>query len=358
MREELLQDVSQIAIKFGTGILTNEDNLPDEAQIEQLVNQVAALHRAKKEVILVSSGAVGAGMGALGLKKRPTLLPQLQACAALGQSQLVAKYQELFSRKKILTAQVLLTHEDLKDHDRHLNARNTLATLMSQRIVPIVNENDAVSFTELKFGDNDALSALVASLLPVDLLVILTTADGVIQGFGTPEATRIPVIEKIDRQIEAIARGTTSPTATGGMSTKIQAAKIASRSGIPTVIASGYRKQILKRILNGDDEGTLVRPSQAKLRGRKRWIAFFHHPLGQIEVDPGAKEALRENGKSLLSKGITAVRGEFQNGDVVSICDSEGTEFARGRATADASQIRSPETAPKVAVHRDNLVIL
>ncbi|KMW56060.1 Glutamate 5-kinase [Candidatus Rhodobacter oscarellae] len=306
----------------------------------------------------MSSGAVGAGMGALGLKKRPTPLPKLQACAALGQSQLVATYQEAFARKGILTAQVLLTHEDLKDHDRHLNARNTLATLMAEGIVPIVNENDAVSYTELKFGDNDALSALVASLLPVDLLIILTTADGVIKDFGTPQAQRLSVIEKIDRQIEALARGTQSITATGGMTTKIQAAKIATRSGIPTLIGSGRKKGILKKMLAGADEGTLILPSAAKLRGRKRWIAFFHHPDGQLVVDDGAKAALRKNGKSLLAKGVVRIEGEFQNGDIASICDADGTEFGRGMVSFDATEFREQRLQKDVLVHRNNLVIL
>ena len=358
MREEIFQNVSQIVIKFGTGILTDENNLPDPKQIEQLVNQVAALHRAKKEVIVVSSGAVGAGMGALGLKKRPTLLPQLQACAALGQSQLIATYQEYFAKKGILTAQVLLTHEDLKDHDRHLNARNTLATLMAQGIVPIVNENDAVSYTELKFGDNDALSALVASLLPVDLLVILTTAEGVIEHFGTAQAKRLSVIEKVDRHIESIARGTTAVTATGGMATKVLAAKIASRSGIATLIASGTKKHILKHMLAGKDEGTLILPTKAKLKGRKRWIAFFHKPLGSLVVDEGAKAALRENGKSLLAKGLIRTEGEFSKNDIVSICDAEGTEFGRGMAAFSSKQMSESEATGKVVVHRNNLVIL
>ena len=358
MREELPQNVSQIVIKFGTGILTDENNLPDLNQIEQLVNQVSALHRAKKGVIVVSSGAVGAGMGALGLKKRPTLLPQLQACAALGQSQLISTYQEYFAKKGILTAQVLLTHEDLKDHDRHLNARNTLATLMAQGIVPIVNENDAVSYTELKFGDNDALSALVASLLPVDLLVILTTAEGVIEGFGTPQAKRLSVIEKVDRHIEALARGTTSVTATGGMATKVLAAKIASRSGIATLIASGTKKHILKHMLAGKDEGTLILPGKTRLKGRKRWIAFFHNPLGQLVVDDGAKSALRENGKSLLTKGIVRLEGEFSSGDIVSICDLDGTEFGRGIVDFNAAELSAQQTPGKVVVHRNNLVIL
>lgn len=358
MREALLRGVCQIVIKFGTGILTDEKNLPDLKQIEQLVDQIATLHRAKREIILVSSGAVGAGMGALGLKNRPTWLPQLQACAALGQSQLIATYQEFFAKRQILTAQVLLTHEDLKDHDRHLNARNTLSTLLSQGIIPIVNENDAVSCTELKFGDNDALSALVACLLPVDLLIILTTAEGLIQHFGSADATRLKIIEKIDRQIQSMAGGTNRPSATGGMLSKIQAAKIASRSAIPTLIGCGRKPHILQNMLDAKDVGTLILPGTARLKGRKRWIAFFHHPLGQLIVDGGAKDALRENGKSLLSRGLVKVRGSFDKNDVVSICDLEGTEFGRGMVNLASSQLRAEPIAAKVIIHRNNMVIL
>lgn len=358
MRLEHLQNVSQIVVKFGTGILTDEDNFLDPSQMGQLVDQVALLYRDGKEVIVVSSGAVGAGMGVLGLKKRPVLLPQLQACAALGQSKLIAAYQALFAKKGILTAQVLLTHEDLQDHDRHLNARNTLSTLMGQGIVPIVNENDAVSFTELKFGDNDALSALVACLLPADLLIILTTAEGVIQGFGASESKRLCVVEKIDRRIESLSRGTQRSTAIGGMTSKIQAAKIASRAGIPTLIASGRNPRILSRLLAGEDEGTLILPAAAKLKGRKRWIAFFHRPQGKLIVDDGAKTALRENGKSLLSKGVIRAAGRFRKNEVVSICDLEGTEFGRGLAALDAPQFAKKPIPAKVAVHRDNMVIL
>lgn len=358
MRAELLQNVSQIVIKFGTGILTDDNNLPDSDQIKRLVKQVAALYRTDKEIILVSSGAVGAGMGALGLTKRPTMLPQLQACAALGQSKLIATYQEYFAQEGIQTAQVLLTHEDLKDHDRHLNARNTLTTLLNLGIIPIVNENDAVSYTELKFGDNDALSALVACLLPVDLLIILTTADGVIKNFGQPDAQRLSVIEKVDREIESLASGTTSVTATGGMTTKVQAAKIASRVGIATLIGPGRKHDVLERMLNAEDEGTLILPATTRLKGRKRWIAFYHHPLGQLIVDNGAKEALRENGKSLLSKGIIRTEGTIEKDTIVSICDSEGTEFGRGMIGLEADQVIDSETPGKVVVHRNNLVIL
>ena len=308
--------------------------------------------------MLVTSGAVGAGMGALGYEKRPSELAELQACAAVGQSRLMAIYEKLFAAHGLIVAQVLLTHDDLEHHERHLNARNTLVTLLGRGVVPIINENDAVSFTEIKFGDNDKLSALVASLLPADLLVILTTVDGVIENFGKANPRTISVIETIDDAIEEMAGGTDSATAVGGMASKIQAAKIVVRSGIPLVIASGKKKQVLARVLAREDEGTLFVAQPTKLQGRKRWIAFFHHPKGALFVDDGAKKALREAGKSLLPPGVARCEGEFAAGDVVRICDLNGTEFARGIAKFGAEEIRGRKLARVELVHRDDLVIL
>jgi len=308
--------------------------------------------------VLVTSGAVGAGMGALGYEKRPNELAELQACAAVGQSRLMATYAELFARHGLDVAQVLLTHDDLEHHERHLNARNTLVTLLGRGVVPIINENDAVSFTEIKFGDNDTLSALVAALLPADLLVILTTVDGVIENFGKANPKTIPIIEKIDSDLEKIARGTDSDTAVGGMASKVQAAKIAVRSGIPLIIASGKKKSVLAKILAGESEGTLFVAHPAKLQGRKRWIAFFHHPQGALFVDDGAKLALREKGKSLLPPGVARCEGEFAAGDVVRICDLNGTEFARGIARFEAAAVRARKLPKEELVHRDDLVIL
>jgi glutamate 5-kinase len=252
----------------------------------------------------------------------------------------------------------LLTHDDLEHHERHLNARNTLVTLLGRGVVPIINENDAVSFTEIKFGDNDKLSALVASLLPADLLVILTTVDGVIENFGKANPKTISVIEKIDSTIEKLAGGTDSETAVGGMASKIQAAKIVVRSGIPLVIASGKKKNVLAKILAGENEGTLFVAPPTKLQGRKRWIAFFHHPQGALFVDDGAKLALREKGKSLLPPGVARCEGEFAAGDVVRICDLNGTEFARGIVKFSAAEVRGRKLARIEVVHRDDLVIL
>ncbi|MEW6161621.1 MAG: glutamate 5-kinase, partial [Verrucomicrobiota bacterium] len=309
-------------------------------------------------VVIVTSGAVGAGMGILGFQKRPAEISGLQACAAIGQSRLMAVYESLFQDFGLHVAQVLLTHDDLQHHERHLNARNTLLTLLQNGIVPIINENDAVSITELKFGDNDKLSALVASLLPADLLVILTTVDGVIGNFGKANQRTLPTIEQIDASIEQLAGGTDSATAVGGMISKIQAAKIVVRSGIPLVIASGRKPRVLSAILEGEEEGTLFVPHAHKLRGRKRWIAFFHHPKGTLFVDDGAKRALREKGKSLLPPGVTRTEGDFAAGDIVRICDQNGTEFARGITDLDSATLRSGNAPRTELVHRDNLVIL
>jgi glutamate 5-kinase len=326
--------------------------------MQQLVAQIAEQRKAGREIVLVTSGAVGAGMGALGYEKRPGELAELQACAAVGQSRLMATYDKIFSGFGLAVAQVLLTHEDLEHHERHLNARNTLVTLLDRGVVPIINENDAVSITELKFGDNDKLSALVASLLPADLLVILTSVDGVIENFGQANARTLSVIEQIDAAVEDMAGGTTSATAVGGMKSKIEAAKIVVRSGIPLVIASGRKNGVLARVAAGRDEGTLFVARPAKLQGRKRWIAFFHHPKGSLFVDDGAKHALREKGKSLLPPGVARCEGAFASGDVVRICDLDGTEFARGIARFDSEAVRARQLPKEELVHRDDLVIL
>ena len=358
MHRDILKSATRIVVKLGTGVLTDSRKLIDPAQLQQLVAQLAALRQAGKEVVLVTSGAVGAGMGALGYESRPTDLAEKQACAAVGQSRLMAVYDQLFAKHNLVVAQVLLTHDDLEHHERHLNARNTLVTLLDRGVVPIINENDAVSSAEIKFGDNDKLSALVASLLPADLLVILTTVDGVIENFGAANAHVLPVIENIDARIEAMAGGTTSATAVGGMKSKIDAARIVVRSGIPLVIASGRKTDVLAGILAGAEEGTLFVAQPTRLQGRKRWIAFFHHPKGTLVVDDGAKRALRESGKSLLPPGVVRCEGEFAAGEVVRICDLDGLEFARGIARFDSASVRAKTLPKEELIHRDDLVIL
>lgn len=358
VRSAVLQNVRRLVVKLGTGVLTDSRKRPDPLQFTQLVAQIAGLRAAGKEVVLVTSGAVGAGMGALGFEKRPTQLAELQACAAIGQSKLMAMYESLFRHYELGIAQVLLTHDDLADHTRHLNARNTLLTLLKGGVVPIINENDAVSVTELKFGDNDRLSALVAALLPADLLVILTTADGLIENFGQSNARLLNVVERIDGLVENMAGGTTSATAVGGMATKIQAAKIVVRSGIPLVISSGRKFDGLSRILAGEPEGTLFAPSTRRLPSRKRWIAFFDAPRGSLIVDEGARRALQEQGRSLLAPGVTRVEGSFTLGDVVRIVDAAGREFARGLTRRSSTELAERPPARTEVIHRDDLVLL
>jgi glutamate 5-kinase len=347
-----------VVVKFGTGILTNRSKQIDLGQVEQLVAQVAAQRQAGREVVVVSSGAVGAGMGALAMDKRPTDLSDLQACAAVGQLKLMAVYAELFARHDLQVAQVLLTHDDLEHRERHLNARNTLVSLLDKGVVPIVNENDAVSYTELKFGDNDWLAALVACLLPADLLVVLTTVDGLVENFGKKNPRTIPLVETIDADIKKLAGGTLSATAVGGMEAKLRAAKMTARTGIPLVIASGKKKRVLANIIDGRDEGTFFTARPGRLKGRKRHIAFFHQTKGSLWVDNGARDALRDKGKSLLPPGVAKCNGNFAKGDVVRICDINGTEFSRGITRFDADEIRARKLKGIEIIHRNDLVIL
>lgn len=356
MRAKLIANSKLVVIKLGTGILTDRHNRLASARIKQITGQVAKARKEGREVVLVSSGAVGAGMETLGYKKRPPRLEELQACAAVGQSRLMAVYQGLFAAHDIQAAQVLLTHSDLQDHDRHLNARNTLMALLARGVLPVINENDAVSFTELTVGDNDKLSALVSALLPADLLVILTTADGLVRNFGKTNAKLVSTVKKIDADTRKLARGTESTTSVGGMYSKLKAAEIVVRAGIPMLIGNGMRRGVLGKILSAEAVGTIFLPAASKLKGRKRWIAFFHHPKGALVVDDGAKAALRERGKSLLAPGVVKCEGDFEAGDVVKIRDCQGTDFAQG--VAKFSRQEMDGNHGKVIVHRDHLVVL
>jgi glutamate 5-kinase len=351
LRQELLAKANRIVVKLGTGLLTDAQNHLALPQIERLVTQVAALHQQKKQLIIVSSGAIGAGMAELGLKQRPKRLDELQAAAAIGQSKLMAVYDELFGKFSITVAQVLLTHDDLKNRTRHLNAHNTLATLLAHGVVPIINENDTVSVDEIKFGDNDRLGALTATLIDADLLVILSHVDGLLDREGHV----VVAVPEITHGIESLAGGTDRTTSVGGMKSKIDAAKIVTRVGIPLVIANGDRANVVRDMLAGQEVGTIFLPHANKLASRKRWIAFFQRPAGTVVVDDGAKQALCANGKSLLAKGIVSVEGKFEQGDVVSICDKDQVEFARGLAKVGGIQIKS---ASGVVIHRDDMVIL
>ena len=351
LRHEMLAKVNRIVIKLGTGLLTDAQNHLSARQIEGLVAQIATLHELKKQIIIVSSGAIGAGMAELGLKQRPKRLDELQAAAAIGQSKLMAVYDELFGKFGITVGQVLLTHDDLKDRARHLNAHNTLATILAHGAVPIINENDTVAVEEIKFGDNDRLGALAATLIDADLLIILSHVEGLLEGEGRV----VPAVPEITHEIEALAGDTDRATSGGGMKSKIDAAKIVTRAGIPLVIANGERADVLRDVLAGEEVGTIFLPHADKLASRKRWIAFFQHPAGVLVVDDGAKQALCANGKSLLAKGIVSSEGKFEEGDLVSIRDKNQVEFARGLTKVSGIQMKS---ATGVVIHRDDMVIL
>ena len=353
LRTEILGDARRVVVKLGTGLLTDGQHALASAQIERLVGQFAALHQQKRQVIVVSSGAIGAGMPGLGLKQRPKKLDELQAAAAVGQSKLMAAYDEVFGKFGIHVAQILLTHDDLRSRTRHLNARNTLETLLAHGVVPIINENDTVSVDEIKFGDNDRLAALTATLIDADLLVILSHVEGLLEGIG---GKVIASVSEITKDIETMAGGTDRETSVGGMKSKIEAARIVMRAGIPMIIASGERDQVLTDALAGKEIGTIFLPHEGRLASRKRWIAFFQRPAGVLRVDDGARQALCDDDKSLLAKGVVAMEGEFEAEDVVSIRDKNDVEFARGLAKVSHGELET--AAAGVVVHRDDLVIL
>ena len=333
LRQELLASAHRIVVKLGTGLLTDERNRLAPARIAALARQVATLRDQKQQVLLVSSGAIAAGMAEMCLTSRPKQLRELQAAAAIGQGKLMALYDGAFSKHGLSVAQILLTHDDLKNRDRHLNARNTLETLLARGIVPIINENDTVAVDEIRFGDNDRLGALTATLIDADLLIILSHVEGLLDS----RKKVVPVVSEITRDIESLAGGTDRETSVGGMKSKIEAAKIVTRSGIPMIIANE---------LSGDG-GTVFLPA-GKLTSRKRWIAFFQKPAGVLVVDEGARAALCKGGKSLLAKGVVRSEGKAAVGDVVSIHDTKDVEFARGLVKATTGTL----------VHRDDLVIL
>lgn len=341
-------------------------------QLEKLVRELADLRNLGKQVILVTSGAVGAGVGKLGLKCKPKTMPEKQAAAAVGQGVLLHMYEKIFAEYGQVVGQVLLTREDLADRKRYLNARHTLMALLQYGVLPIVNENDTVAVEEIRLGDNDTLSALVAGLVDADLLVLLSDIEGLYNGNPktNPEACLIPVIEEITPEVEALAGGAGTTLGTGGMGTKLQAAKIAMNSGIPMVIAHGAKPGILQQIVTGEFTGTLFVPREARLHTKKRWIAFGSGIQGKITVDAGAQKAVVDDGKSLLPIGITSVEGNFEVGNVVSIHGPSGGEFARGivnYASWEIEKIKGKNTSEILGIlghkdydeviHRDNLAI-
>jgi glutamate 5-kinase len=319
-------------VKIGSGVLTSSSQGLDFPIIEDLVSQLATLQRGGLELLVVSSGAIAAGLKKLALPEFPKNIPQKQAAAAIGQSQLIWAYEKFFSRSNQQVAQILLTHDDLSNRRRYLNARNTLTTLLKYRVIPIINENDTVAVEEIQFGDNDTLSALVTNMVGADLLIILSDVDGFYTSdpHTDVQATLLSQIDTITPAIEAMAQPSSSLTGRGGMITKVQAAKKVGASGAMTIIANGKLPQVITRILSGEDIGTLFLPSRDRLASRKYWIAYTLKPKGELIVDEGAKEALIRNGKSLLPKGLLEVRGNFNPGDAVICKDTSEKEFARG----------------------------
>jgi len=369
---QFLRRARRVVIKIGSQVLSSVEGI-EGGRIKGLVRDFAVMHDAGKELVIVSSGAVAAGMTRLGIKERPKTIPQKQALAAVGQIKLMALYERYFSQFNKCVAQVLLTHEDLANRPRYLNAKHTLQTLLESGIVPIVNENDTVAIEEMKFGDNDHLSSLVATLLEADLLVMLSDVDGVYDRDPRlhADAQLIPVISDLKEFKKRLSGGDQGPYGTGGISSKLAAAEKAASSGIPTVIASGLVGTLSKLFESKEEVGTLLLPEENRLASRKHWIANNLKPSGTIVVDHGAYEALVKKGKSLLPSGLREVQGSFGAGECVRCLDPQGREFARGLvnySAEDLNHIKGLHTtriekvlgykAYDEVIHRDDFVLL
>ena len=373
VREELLREVKRVVVKIGSNVLTAGSDVLHKEVFRNVAKNISSLKKDGYEVIIVSSGAVAAGRKSLTCIEQPVSIPQKQASAAIGQVRLMRLYEDCFNTHGDNTAQVLLTHDALSDRKKFLNARNTLFTLLHCGIIPIINENDSVVVDEIKFGDNDILSALVTNLVDADLLLILTDCDGLCA--QDPQccegATLIKVVDKISKEIEILAKGSSSSVGTGGMISKVDAAKKVSIYGIPTIVVNGNTKNIITGVFKGEDVGTLFLPRQTKLSSRKHWIAFNLKPKGTLIVDEGAKRAVVKMGRSLLSTGLVDVKGHFKFGDPVKCVDTNGVEFARGLVNyraEDVFKLRGLHSRDikKVLgykhydeiIHRDDLVVL
>jgi len=373
IRRRILGRSRRIVVKVGSSILASVEKGLLYDVFSHLTKEISELKRQGFEFVLVSSGAIAAGMEKLGYKTRPQAITQKQAAAAVGQTRLMKIYEDYFSRYQQMVAQILLTHDDLSHRRRFLNARNTLLTLLGLGIIPIINENDTVVVDEIKFGDNDNLSALITNLIGADLLIILTDIDGLCDSDPriNPHARCIPLVEEIDADLDGIVGETKSEISVGGMISKIQAARKASRFGIPTVVARGNKEGVLRQILKGKEIGTLILPKKDALSSRKHWIAFNPKPKGDVFVDDGAKKAVVQRGKSLLASGVIKIRGNFNRGDLVTCLGTRGKEFARGLVNYSAAELekirglRSNQIESTLGykysdevIHRDDLVVL
>ena len=363
----------RVVVKVGTSTLTHGTGKLNFVRIERLVRELADLVNQGKEIIMVSSGAVGAGMDKLGLKEKPKTIPEKQAAAAVGQGILMHTYEKLFNEYGQTVAQVLLTREDSVERKRYANSRNTLLTLLNMGVIPIINENDVVAIEELKIGDNDTLSAIVGSIVDADLVVILSDIEGLYDAnpLEHADAKLLSEVQDISPAIEAMAGGPGSARGTGGMYTKIQAAKIAINSGIGMVIASGSQDGIVRQVLAGALVGTYFWPKENKLHFRKRWLAFGARIKGSIMVDSGCAKAILDGGSSLLAAGIISIEDTFEQGNTVSIFSQDRREIARGitnYSSDDLNKIKGSHTHEIASIlgikhydeviHRDNMVLM
>ncbi|PYM93949.1 MAG: glutamate 5-kinase [Candidatus Rokuibacteriota bacterium] len=365
--------VRRLVVKVGSGLVTTEGVGAAPERIGALAADIAAVREGRR-IVVVSSGAIATGTARLGLPERPRSIPEKQAAAAVGQSALMWHYEAAFGVHQIQVGQVLLTAHDIGDRARYLNAKNTLLALLQFGVLPIVNENDTVAVEEIKVGDNDNLSALVASLIDADLLVLLTDVDGLYTDDPTvnTRARKLDTVDAVTEEITRLAHDREDRVSVGGMATKLQAARKAAAAGVPMIIASGREPGVLRRILDGEPVGTYFAPKADRLGARKRWIAFAVPPQGRLTVDAGALAALTQRGKSLLPSGIVEIQGNFASGDVVALAgDAGGKEFARGVVNFDAGELRKIRGAKTQeieqrlgyksfdeVIHRDNLVIL
>lgn len=369
----LIQHAARIIVKVGSSLVTNDGRGLDHAAIARWASQIAALRALGKDVVLVSSGAIAEGMLRLGFEKRPTDIHELQACAAVGQMGLAQIYETSFRAHGLGTAQVLLTHADLADRERYLNARSTLTTLLRLGVVPIINENDTVVTDEIKFGDNDTLGALVANLIEADALVILTDQRGLFSADPRkdPSAHLIVEAQAGDPALEAMAGGAGSSIGRGGMLTKVLAARRAARSGASTVIAWGREDEVLTRLAQGEAIGTQLTAPTARLTARRQWLVDHLHTTGEVTLDAGAVQKLVEEGKSLLPIGVTRVTGEFGRGAVITCVGPDGAPVARGLSNYTSIEARRimRQASNKIEgilgymegpelIHRDNMVLL
>ncbi|MCB9708132.1 MAG: glutamate 5-kinase [Myxococcales bacterium] len=358
-----LRETQSLVVKVGSRLLSRED-APD--RFDAIARQIAAVCQQGQRVTLVSSGAITLGHPVLGLKTRPRHMALLQASAAVGQPKLMESYDRAFAKYQRVTAQVLLTRTGLLARERYLNARAALESLLERGIVPIVNENDTVSVEEIAFGDNDSLAATVTALVSADLLVLLTSVEGVLDD----QKERISVVHDVNQVLRFVS-AETSGTGVGGMSSKLLAAHAAAKHGVPVIIAAGQKNDILSRVLNGDDVGTLILPQGGRRASRKHWIAYTLHPTGSIIVDAGAAQALIERNSSLLPAGIVRVEGAFHSGESVRILDTDGHELARGLSRYNSEEVaslvgaQSTEIIDRIGrddghevVHRDDMVVI